>query len=386
MPTDRSALTREHLVERGSKKWSQFPGAIGAWIAEMDFGVAQPIRDALSELDARDLYGYLPAAVVDEMRRATADFYARRYGWEFAPDRVSGVADVLTGMGAVIDLYSEPGSAVIVPTPNYMPFFTVPGLHDRRVIEVPMVDGPGGQATFDLEGIAKAFDDGGGLLVMCNPHNPTGRVFTREELLGVAAVVEQKGGRVFSDEIHAPLTYAGFHHTPYASVSPEAAGHTVTVTSASKSFNTPGLKCAQIIFSNDADLQLWHTNGTFIADTASNAGVVGAVAAYNEGGQWLAETIEYLQGNRDALAEDLGELLPEVGYRKPQGTYVAWLDVSALDIPGNPQQFFLREAGVALTDGELCGAVGRGHVRFNMALPRPIMREAVENMARALGR
>ncbi|MYM20430.1 aminotransferase class I/II-fold pyridoxal phosphate-dependent enzyme [Brevibacterium sp. 5221] len=381
--TDRNAITRQQLEERASKKWSQFPGAIGAWIAEMDFPVAQPIRDSLVDFDARELYGYAPDAVKDDMRRATADFYARRYGWEFAPEYVDTASDVLSGMGAVLDLFSEPGSAVIVPTPNYMPFFTVPGLHGRRIIQVPMLH-EAGQWSFDLEGIARAFDDGAGLLIMCNPHNPIGRVYTREELLAVSEVVERKGGRVFSDEIHAPLTYEGRRHVPYASVSPAAAAHTVTVTSASKSFNTPGLKCAQIIFSNDADLDVWKAKGHFIAEGASTPGILAAIAAYDRGGEWLADTIDYLQGNRDALADDLAELLPQVGYEKPEGTYVAWLDVRRLGIPGNPQRFFLDSARVATTDGELCGRAGDGHVRFNMALPRPILREAVESMAAAV--
>ncbi|WAL39427.1 aminotransferase class I/II-fold pyridoxal phosphate-dependent enzyme [Brevibacterium sp. BRM-1] len=381
--TDRNAITRQQLEERASKKWSQFPGAIGAWIAEMDFPVAQPIRDSLVDFDARELYGYAPDAVKDDMRGATADFYARRYGWEFAPEYVDTASDVLSGMGAVLDLFSEPGSAVIVPTPNYMPFFTVPGLHGRRIIQVPMLH-EAGQWSFDLEGIARAFDDGAGLLIMCNPHNPIGRVYTREELLAVSEVVERKGGRVFSDEIHAPLTYEGRRHVPYASVSPAAAAHTVTVTSASKSFNTPGLKCAQIIFSNDADLDVWKAKGHFIAEGASTPGILAAIAAYDRGGEWLADTIDYLQGNRDALADDLAELLPQVGYEKPEGTYVAWLDVRRLGIPGNPQRFFLDSARVATTDGELCGRAGDGHVRFNMALPRPILREAVESMAAAV--
>ena len=185
-----------------------------------------------------------------------ADWSASRYGWAVAPEQVTPLADVVAGLQAAIEHFTPPGSAVVLPTPAYMPFLTVPGLMGRELIQVPMVD-DGGRATYDLDGIAQALARGAGLVVHVNPHNPLGRVFTPEEQLALADVVEGAGARVFADEIHAPLVYPGAVHRPYAALSEATAGHTVTATSASKAWNLPGLKAAQLVLSNAADVEHW---------------------------------------------------------------------------------------------------------------------------------
>jgi cystathionine beta-lyase len=217
--------------------------------------------------------------------------------------------------------------------------------------------------------------------VLCNPWNPVGRVLERDELLAVAEVVDHYGGRVFADEIHAPLTF-GTAHLPYAAVSETTAAHTVTATSASKAFNLPGLKCAQLILSNEADEARFAEVGGFVAHGASGLGVIANTAAYTAGGPWLAEVLEYLDGNRRTLGDLLAEHLPEVRYRMPEGTYIGWLDARPLGIEGSPAEFFAERAGVALTDGAACGTPG--FLRFVFATPRPIVEQAVERMARAV--
>jgi cystathionine beta-lyase len=301
------------------------------------------------------------------------------------PDRITPLADVVAGLQAAIERFSPPGSPVVLPTPAYMPFLAVPGALGRELVQVPMVDRDG-RMTYDLDGIARAFAGGARLLVHVNPHNPLGRVFTAEEQLALAEVVEDAGARVFSDEIHAPLVHAGAVHRPYASLSPATARHTVTATSASKAWNLPGLKAAQLILSNAEDVAHWERVGALYTHGASTPGVLANTAAYDSGGQWLDAVLAYLEGNRRLLGELLVDRLPGVRWTPPEGTYLAWLDCQELGLPTSPGAFFLEQAGVALIDGPECGAPGAGHVRLNFATPRPVLTALVDRMADAVRR
>jgi cystathionine beta-lyase len=271
-----------------------------------------------------------------------------------------------------------------------MPFLTVPGSLGREIIQVPMIAAAeGGRATLDLAGIDAAFKRGGHLLVLCNPCNPVGRVYTRPELAALADIVDANSGLVFADEIHAPLIYPGGTHIPYASISELTAAHTVTATAASKGWNLPGLKCAQLILSNDIDAATWAEEGLAFEHGASTPGVQATIAAYRHGGRWLDEVVGYLEGSRRLLAELLAEHLPEVRYQPPEGTYLAWLDCRDLlqamgPSAASPAEFFLAKAQVVLTDGAACGDIGAGHVRLNFATPRPILTEIVRRLAAAV--
>ena len=387
--------TEDELRARGSHKWSAGgPGVIGAFVAEMDFGVAPPIEAALLDVIKRADFGYLSEQAMAEMAAACAAWQRDRYGWEVDPGRIRALPDVITGLSAAITVFSRPGSPVILPTPAYMPFLTVPGSLGREIIQVPMA-ADDGRYVIDLDGIDAAFKRGGHLLVLCNPGNPVGRVFGRDELTAVAEVVQANGGRVFADEIHAPLIYPGGAHVPYASLSASTAAHTVTGTAASKGWNLPGLKCAQILLSNEDDAAAWAERGATFEHGASTPGVRTTTAAYREGAPWLDAAVAYLDGNRAFLAGLLAEHLPEVGYRPPEGTYLGWLDCralfagrggsgQALSADESPAGYFLAKGRVMLTDGALCGEAGRGHVRLNFATPRSILAEIVRRLADAM--
>lgn len=382
--TELDVMSIERLREIGSVKWTMFPGAIGAFVAEMDFGNAPAIKDALHKTIEDGLTGYLPPAVSAAMSAACAEWQKDRYGWDVPPARIRPLPDVLSGLRATIDYYTEPGSAIIVPTPAYMPFLSIPPMHNREIIEVPMrVED--GRYVFDLDGIDRAFAAGAGLLILCNPCNPLGRVYTREELLAVCEVVARHGGRVFSDEIHAPLVYTPHKHVPYASINETAASHTITAASASKAWNLPGLKAAQVILSNEEDATTWERpEVAWAGHGASNIGVIANTVAFNDSRAWLGDVVEYLDGNRKLLGELLAEHIPCMHYIQPEGTYIAWLDARELGIEGSPAEFFREKAGVALTDGIACGEAGEGFLRFIFATPRPIIERAVRQMARAL--
>ena len=383
--TDR--ITADELRRRGSVKWTRGgPDVIGAFVAEMDFGAAPAIIEALLDVISRADFGYLSEHAATEMARACAAWQRDSYGWTVDPARIRPLPDVIKGLEAAIEVFSRPGAPVILPTPAYMPFLTVPPRLGREIIQVPMIP-EAGRLVLDLDGIDAAFRQGGHLLILCNPCNPVGRVYTEDELDGVAEVVDRNGGRVFADEIHAPLIYPGGRHIPYAATSERAAAHAVTATAASKGWNLPGLKCAQLILSNDADAATWAGNGFMFEHGASTPGVQASTAAYRGGGGWLADAVGYLDGSRQLLAGLLAEQLPGIRYQPPEGTYLAWLDCRDLfldrGIGASPAEFFLAKARVLVTDGAACGTAGEGHVRLNFATPRPILAEIVRRMAEA---
>jgi cysteine-S-conjugate beta-lyase len=381
-------ITMDELYRRGSLKWTRGgPGVIGAFVAEMDFGAAPAITGALGDAIARADFGYVSEQAAAELARACAAWQHASFGWTVDPARIRPLPDVIKGLEAAITVFSRPGSPVIVPTPAYMPFLTVPPQLGRDVIQVPMTTADG-RPVLDTDGIDAAFRRGGHLLILCNPCNPVGRVYTKDELAGVAGVVARNGGRVFADEIHAPLIYPGGTHVPYATVCEQAAGHSVTATSASKGWNLPGLKCAQLILTADADAATWADRGFLYEHGASTAGVRANTAAYRGGGDWLADAVGYLDGNRQLLASLLAQHLPDIRYQPPEGTYLAWLDCRGLSrkrgIEVSPAEFFAARARVLATDGAACGEAGRGHARLNFATPRPILTEIVRRMAQAV--
>jgi len=379
------ATTAAMLRARGSLKWTAAgPDGFGAAVAEMDFGAAPPILDALAGLSADANFGYLPPALADELAAACAEFQCRRYGWAVDPALVHHVPDVLKALEIAITRFSRPGSPVILPTPAYMPFLSVPGFLGREIIQVRM-RGDDGFFTFDLDAIEDAFRGGGHLLIFCNPCNPLGRVFTADEIAQLTDVVDRHGGRVFADEIHGPLVYPGLRHIPYATTSATAAAHTLTATSASKAWNLPGLKCAQVILSSEPDRERWDEMDFFAVHGASNPGVVANIAAYRHGEAWLDDVLAYLDGSRRLLADLLRRHLPPVRYRPPDGTYLAWLDCTAMNLPGSPGALVTDRGRVTVIDGPAFGDGGPGAFRLNFATPQPILTQMVEHIAAALG-
>jgi cysteine-S-conjugate beta-lyase len=375
--------TVDELRARGSAKWTRDPGALGASVAEMDFGLAPEIVEAVAGTARRAALGYLPPPLARDLAEATAELQDAEFGWRVPAERVVAVGDVIVGLETVIEHFTEPGSAVVVLTPAYMPFLTVPRRLGRAVVEVPLRCTAPGSWELDPERLDAALRGGAGLVVLCNPHNPLGKVYRPDELVTIAEAVDRHGARVFADEIHGLLTYPGHVHRPYADLTPETARHTVTATSASKSWNIPGLKCAQLILAED-DGPAWAAARHSASRGASNPGAEATIAAYRHGRPWLDAVRALLDRNRALLAELVEQHLPEVATAEPDATYLAWLDFRQCGLGPRPAEFFLREARVALTGGELCGAAGAGFARLNFATPAPVLEQIVESMGRAL--
>ncbi len=375
------SLTERSLRERASLKWSHYrPDVLPAWVAEMDFGTAPAVVEAVLQAAEREDFGYARDQGPDGLPGAAAAHFAQAYGWRVDPAAVQVVNNVLRGLALVLTAFSAPGSAVVLPTPAYPPFFKVMAQCNRTAVEVPVLSGFG----LDLDGIDDALAAGAGTVLICNPHNPTGRMFGRDELTGLAEIVSRHGARVISDEVHAPLVYPGRVHVPYPSVSATAAGHSVTLTSASKGWNLPGLKCAQVVLTAPGDAERWRRDlPEFEQNGASPLGIAANRAAFADGTGWLADVLGYLDGNRALLGELLAAHLPAVGYREPEATYLAWLDCRPLEL-ADPAAFFLDRARVALADGARFGAVGRGFVRLTFGTPRPVLVEMIERMGAAV--
>jgi cystathionine beta-lyase len=379
------SLTIDQLRDVAGVKWSMFPDCIGAFVAEMDFGTAPPVQDALRKIVDDGIFGYVRPTDVERMRAACQSWYRDVTGWEIPQEWIRSMPDVLAVLKATINHFSPAGAKVIVPTPAYMPFLTLPVNFGREVVEVSMRD-TNGYWTFDYDALDAAFVEHGegSILVLCNPYNPLGRVFRRDELKRICDIVQLHNGRVYSDEIHAPIVYPGHAHLPYASISETAASHTITAVSASKAWNLAGLKSAQMILSNEEDATYWKEAGSFSEHGASILGVVANGVAYDEGRGWLGEVLDYLDGNRRLLGALLEEHLPRAQYGMPEGTYLAWIDLSAYDLPDDLALFFRESAKVAVVDGRTCGGCGCGSVRFNIAMSSSILEQAIQQMGQAV--
>ncbi|MET8563540.1 MalY/PatB family protein [Streptomyces flaveolus] len=382
-PSGFDDISIETLLERQTLKWGRHGGAVlGAWVAEMDFPVAPAVREAVHDAVERGQTGYPLRDIRTGLPSACSDWLARSFGWSVPAERIFLIPDVLAGVGLGIGAYSRPGSAVVIPTPAYPPFFEVVAAQGRRAVEVPLTS-DGTRPSLDIDAIDSALADGAGTVLLCHPHNPMGRVFTEPELLALSRCVAAHGARVVADEIHAPLTYPGHDHIPYASVSPEAAAHTLTLTSAAKGWNIAGLKCAQAVLTNDHDVRRWRALPFHSRHGASTLGIAAGIAAYRAGDPWRREAVRHLDRNRRFLARVLGAELPQLRYRMPEATYLAWLDCSFAGLD-DPAGYLLREARVCLSDGSYFGAAGRGFVRLNFATSRPILERITSALVDAL--
>lgn len=382
---DSSAIdgeTPDDLARIGSDKWTRYPNCIGAFIAEMDFGLAPCIQEAMIDAVRRCSLGYIPDPLKRGVAEACARWQQQRFGWDISADCIRPVPDVMEAYEIFLREFVGAGNTVIVPTPAYMPFLSVPQLHDVSVIEIPMLRRDAAW-EFDFAAIEAAFRSGCKAFVLCNPHNPIGKVLTREEMLTLSALADRYDVRIFSDEIHASFVFDDARHIPFASINQKTAMQAITATSVSKAFNVPGTKCAQVILSNPDDRALWMRKAEWSEHQTATIGAVATIAAYEHGGPWFDEMFPYVLRNRDYVDEEMRTRFSTVGYVRPEGTYIAWLDFRPLGLQ-DPALFFLDRAQVALTDGLACGGVGRGCVRMNFAMPYPLLQECFDRMHQAL--
>ncbi len=371
------------LRSRRTNKWHKFADdVLPAWVADMDFGVAPPIAEALARLARNQEYGY--AAREGALAAAFARRMQHRFGWTVDPADAHPIGDLVQASFSSVMAFSEPGDAVLLQLPSYPPFMRAIEDTGRRLIANHMRDN-GTRWVIDLDAYEAAPDPRTRVLIFCHPQNPTGRAFTRTELEQVAEFAIRHDLIVVSDEIHADIVYPGNTHIPLASLSREIAARTITITSATKSFNIPSLRCAVMYFGAPAlKEQFFSRIPSRLLGSPGVTGVDATIAAWDEGQPWLDEILVQLKSNRDWLAQTIGSELPGVTMRLPEATYLAWLDCSALALPCPAGQFFLDRARVGLNFGETFGAPYANFARLNFATPAPVLREIISRMAEAV--
>lgn len=372
----------EELRRRRSAKWTSFPDdVLPLPVAEMDVRLAPPVAAALQAAVALSDTGY--AGDMTGLQTAFAGFAARRWNWDVDDGQTRTCADVAMGVTDVLRVLVRPGDGVVFMPPVYPPFWAWLEAVGATPVEVPLVD-PDSGGRLDLDGIGRALEAGARVVLLCHPHNPTGRIHEPAELHELALLVQRYGAVVLSDEIHAPLAHPGETFVPYLAVSAEAAATGIAFHSASKAWNLAGLKCALIAATDPGMRAVVEKLPHEVAWSVGQFGVIASEAAYRDGEGWLDGLTVALRGNVDLLTELLARQLPGVGIALPQAGYLAWLDCRGLGLGRDPARVFLDRGRVALGPGPDFGAPGEGHVRLNLACSPDVLRDAVTRMAAAV--
>lgn len=375
-----------HSPERrgtDSIKWGLYGSdVLPLWVADMDFTSPPAVLEALRRRVDHGVFGY--AFESRELR----DLIARRmfdlYHWEVKREEVVLVPGVVPAINLVCQAVANPGESVLIQTPVYPPFFRAPLTAKARLVTSEISPGESGDYMLDIRQFEKGIEQDTRCFVLCNPHNPIGKVYSKDDLSAMAEVCLRHEIIICSDEIHSDLIFNGNHHVPIASIDPEISASTVTLLAPSKTFNIAGLDCSAMICQNpDLRGKVIEARRGLLGGV-NLLGQTAAIAAYKDGGEWLTETLVLLEKNRDALLKFLKERIPGIKMNKPQATYLAWLDCRGLGLNENPAKFFLKNAKVALNDGEEFGLPGKGFVRLNFGCPTERLMEALERMAVAL--
>lgn len=391
MSLDRTVFDDELDVQAGwlrSKpgiKWRvSGPGELAAWVADMDFPAPPAVRQALAALAAGGDLGY-PSWLHDEgspVREAFTTRMATRYGWKPDPAHAREFTDIIQALQAVLFAATEPGDAVAMHVPAYPPFLSTLRTMGRRLVPVPVERTGAGEWSFDPQRLAR--DVAGSrarALVLVNPHNPSGRSFSRAELEALASVADKRDLLVIADEVHADLTYPPGTHLPFGSL-PGAAERTVTLTSATKAFNLAGIRCAVAHIGPGAVRSAFAKLPPLMFGAVSAPGVAATLAAWEHGGDWLEAVLRRLAANREIIARELGPA--GMGYQPPDATYLAWLDCRGIGLPADPAAFFLDAAKVRLSPGPDFGPGGAGFARLNFATSEAVLTEICGRMAAAV--
>jgi cystathionine beta-lyase len=376
-------LSADEMQGRTGAKWRMHPPDIlPSFVAEMDFKVAPAIQDAIRDFVDRQDYGYGQLTDPNRLAEAFASWMQIRHGWQPDPAPTIALTDVVQGLVATISAFSEKGDGVIAQTPVYPPFLKTIEWAGRRLVDNPMLD-DGTRFVIDLDGLERAAAEAS-MIFVCNPQNPTGRALDRAELEGIAAIAAAHDLIIVADEIHADLLYPGVKHLPMETIA-AAATRTVTLTSATKGFNIPGLRTAIAHFGTpELKMRFDATFPEHLLGGPSRIGIAATIAAWSQGQSWLDEVMAYLDGNRRRVAQWAST--HKLGHHTPEATYLAWLDCRglSLEVGVTAQQYFLERARVALSDGPDFGEGGVGHVRLNFATSAETLEEILGRLGDAL--
>ena len=377
-------LNIQSLRLRTGEKWTHYPvDVLPAWVADMDFEIAEPIRIAVERRLSNSDCGYPLAAAATGLSEIFSARVAERFGWKISPEQVDLFNDVVQAIHFGLLGLAGDGDGVVIQTPIYPPFISATVATQRRPVLCPLIAGPNGY-EIDFDQMQQTIDDSTRILLLCNPHNPSGRCFTRSELEGLAEIALVNDLAIISDEIHADLVFNQSTHIPIASLSREIAERTVTLMSASKAFNIAGICMAFAVFGGDAIRKKFDKIPRHLRGGVSALSIAAVTAAMTEGQPWLDEVLDYLAGNRDYLHHHAVTNWPRAVHYVPEATYLGWFDFRPYDLQPSPYAFFLERAKVALGNGARFGDPGRGFVRLNFATSRNILAQITDRMDRAL--
>lgn len=357
-----------------SYKWDSAPeGVLPMWVADMDFRTAPAIIDALQKCVVHGIFGY--TRVPDAYYDAVTSWFSRRHGWDIDREWIIYTSGVVPAVSAVIKALTVPGDKVIVQTPVYNCFFSSIRNNGCEIVSNPLRR-TADTYEMDFDALERcAADPRAKVMLLCNPHNPAGRVWTPDELTRLGNICLRNGVTVVADEIHCELVYQGFKYTPFASLSDAFLHRSVTCVSPSKAFNIAGLQIANIVaFDNDLRSRIDKAININEVCDVNPFGVAATIAAYNEGEEWLNQLVDYLHGNYEAMAEFCRRELPEFPITRLEGTYLVWMDCSSLGMPSDAlEHALLDDARLWLNAGTMYGAEGEGYMRWNIACSRSVM-------------
>ncbi|WP_160112470.1 MalY/PatB family protein [Salicibibacter kimchii] len=352
------------------------------WVADMDFRAPDPVLKALDDVTKHGVFGYHHPP--HSLRQAIRDWASRRFGWEIKPEALTFTPGVVPAIHHLINAYTDEGDGIIIQTPVYHPFFALLQSNRRTLLENRLVEGEDGKYKIDVDDLETHMKNGAKMIILCNPHNPVGRVWSESELAKIAELCTRYDVTVISDEIHADLILQG-NHTPLAKLEEAKNLQVATCMAPSKTFNLASLQLSYVIF-NDEEMQKkleqqMKQNFMGIGNPYASAA---AEAAYRHGEPWLEALLDYVQGNVNYVNERLQKEMPSIGFAKPEATYLLWLDFRKLELTQDDLQDWLRKEGkIALNDGHMFGKAGSGFARMNVAAPREHIVEGLNRLKTA---
>jgi len=390
-------MTFDEVINRRtseSYKWREYPDdVLPLFVADMDFRSPEAVVRALRAYIHEGVFGYprglhtYDRAQLEELAGLVVGRMADRYNWQIAAEDIIPIPGAVTGLNLACHCFRAgpnlPPPSVLVQPPVYPPILAAPLNAGLQRIESPFHCENDGAYSIDWDSFRSGVARHPVLFILCNPHNPVGRVFRRDELERMAELCLSMNVAICADEIHSDLLFDNHEHIPIASLDREIARHTITLIGPSKTFNLAGLQCAFAITSNPDLRRQFLSAREGLVPWVNAMGLIGAQAAYRDGQPWLDQLLPYLRGNREFLWDFVNRELPKIRMTKPQGTYLAWLDCRELGLD-NPYEFFHQQARVALNDGRTFGTGGSGFVRLNFGCPRSILEQALNRMKRSL--
>jgi cystathionine beta-lyase len=359
------------------------PDVLSMWVADMDFQSPAPVVQALVQRAQHGIFGY--AAHSDAYYDAIVEWMRKRHGWEIKREWIAHAPGVVNALDLAVHAFTRPGDKIIIQPPIYPPFFNIVRNNGRQLIANPLKL-ENGRYRMDLPDLERQIDHRTKLLILCSPHNPVGRVWTREELTELAALCLRQNILILSDEIHSDLVLRGHTHTPLATLSEELAQNTLTFIAPSKTFNVPGLAASAIIIPNAGRLTTFKaTVEDFGLEFGNIFGITALQAAYRYGEEWLEQLLDYIQGNVDFALDFFATRVPKMQVIRPEATYLLWLDCRELGLDNAAlKDLMLRQARVALNDGPTFGPGGEGFQRMNLGCPRATLEEGLRRIERAV--